>query len=74
MPESPSPSLWSCRRREGGKMNESAFIFRMDYPSDYKYRKAIKEYRDLGYIIAKCSGGVIAFRHESDYDTWKNQK
>lgn len=55
-------------------MNDRAFIFRMDYPSDYKYRKAIKEYRDGGYIIAKCSGGVIAFRHHSDYDTWKNQK
>ena len=74
MQESPSPSLWSCRRREGGKKNERAFISRVNYPSDYKYRKAIKEYRDLGYIIAKCIGGVIAFRHKSDYDTWKNQK
>ena len=74
MPESLSPALCSCRRMEVGKMNDRAFIFRMDYPSDYKYRKAIKEYRDGGYIIAKCSGGVIAFRHHSDYDTWKNQK
>ena len=74
MLESLSPSLWSCRRMEGGRMNERGFISRMDYPSDYKYRKAIKEYRDGGYIIAKCSGGVIAFRYESDYDTWKSQK
>lgn len=56
------------------KMDDRAFISREGYPSHYKYRKAIKEYRDCGYIIAKCCGGVVAFRHQSDYDTWKNQK
>lgn len=44
MPVSTSPSLWRCRRREVGKMDDRAFISREGYPSHYKYRKAIKEY------------------------------
>ena len=49
-------------------------LYREEYPTYYQYRKAIKEYRDGGYFIARCYGGVMCFLYRNDYETWKNQK
>ncbi|MBO6031675.1 MAG: hypothetical protein J6Q22_09400 [Prevotella sp.] len=49
-------------------------IYRDYYPSYYQYRKAIREYRDRGYIIRNVYGGVVCFEFITDYEVWKNQK
>lgn len=49
-------------------------IWRDDYKSYYAYRKAIREYRQMGWIIAKVYGGVMCFEGVDDYAVWRNQK
>lgn len=49
-------------------------ICKEDYATYYQYRKAISEYRDRGWVIARVEGGVVCFAYASDYDVWKNQK
>ena len=55
-------------------MYSRVFLFRIDYPNYSKYRKAIREYRDKGYIIRNVYGGVVCFHFVTDYEVWKNQK
>jgi hypothetical protein len=49
-------------------------IYREDYKSDYAYRKAIREYRNMGWYIARVCGGVKCFESVCDYELWRNQK
>lgn len=49
-------------------------IFRDDFKSDYAYRKAIREYRVMGWCIARVCGGVKCFESIDDFNTWRNQK
>lgn len=49
-------------------------IFREDYKSDYAYRKAIREYRNSGWCIARVCGGVKCFESIDDLNTWRRQK
>ena len=68
--------MLSLRRREGGKMGSGNVVklFRDDFQTYYKFRKAVKEYRISGYIIRNVCGGVICFEHFTDYENWKRQK
>jgi len=49
-------------------------LYRDDFPTYYKFRKAVGEYRKSGYIIRNVCGGVICFEYFTDYEIWKNQK
>lgn len=49
-------------------------IYREDYRSDYAYRKAVREYRKMGWYIARVCGGVWCFESVNDYETWRLQK
>ena len=55
-------------------MRDRVYLFRINYPSYYKYRKDLKEYRDSGYFVARCYGGVICFLREDEFKNWKKQK
>lgn len=50
------------------------YIFRQDYKTYYAYRKAIREYRNRGWFIARVYGGVIGFESIDDLNTWRRQK
>lgn len=49
-------------------------IYKTDYASEYQYRKAIRQYRQSGYVIAKVTGGIMCFKSTYEYETWKRQK
>ena len=55
-------------------MRDRVYLFHVDYPSYYKYRKDIKAYRKAGYVIRNVFGGVVCFRYLSEYKVWANQK
>lgn len=68
--------MWKTRRREGGKMGNYNVVslFRDDFTTYYKFRKAVKEFRISGYIIRNVCGGVKCFKYITDYENWKKQK
>ena len=49
-------------------------IVREDFKSVYAYRKAIREYRNMGWYIARVCGGVKCFESACDYGLWMSQK
>ena len=50
------------------------FIARDFYDTYYQYRKAIKSYRDAGYIVRRVYGGMGIFETMDAYNLWKKQK
>lgn len=49
-------------------------IYREDFKSVYAYRKAVREYRNMGWYIARVCGGVKCFESVYDYELWRSQK
>lgn len=55
-------------------MKSPIYIMRDEYPTYYRYRKAIAEYRDRGFVVRNVCGGVICFRFYSEYAMWRKQR
>ena len=50
------------------------YLIRQSYASYYQYRKALRDYRNHGYIIRKVCGGVACFETLSDLEVWLAQR
>ena len=55
-------------------MSKTVTLYRKSFRTYYRYRKEIRKYRDLGYLVRNVSGGVVCFQFMYDYDMWRKQK
>jgi len=48
-------------------------VYRSDYQTEDQYHKAVKKYRDMGYVIITVCGGVRCFETMREYNLWRTQ-
>ena len=48
-------------------------IYKSNYQTEYQYHKAVKEYRDRGYVVFGVCGGVMCFETMREFNLWRSQ-